>query len=320
MSGILHLLKLSLLVAVAFALSVSGLAQASGQAHVTIVVSEESDAYSEVAAAIRTVLEQRPGINPVVTVLPLQGIVARKIDLAREHPDLIVAVGVRAAQYLAAQNLSPPLLAALIPRQAFEKIARQRDYRMFSAVFLDQPPSRQMELIRLALPGRGRVGVVLGPESQDVLKALQAAAKESKFGLVAEKIGAAEELLPALQRVLAESDVLLAVPDPLVFNKGTVQSLLLTTYRYQDPVIGFSHAYVKAGALAAVYTTPEQAGKQAGEILVRVLGGKSWTLPPPEYPKYFSVSVNHQVARSLGISIEDEAALYQSLKRAVELE
>jgi ABC-type uncharacterized transport system substrate-binding protein len=243
-----------------------------------------------------------------------------KIDFSRENPDLIVAVGVSAAQELAAQNLSIPVLAVLIPRQAFEKIARQRDHKLFSAVFLDQPLARQMELIRLALPDRGRVGVVLGPDSLWAQKSLQAAASGAKLGLAVEKISAAEELLPALQRVLADSDVLLAVPEPLVFNKGTVQSLLLTTYRYQEPVIGFSHAYVKAGALASVHTTPEQVGRQAGEVVSRVLVSRPAWLPPPEYPKYFSVSVNYQVARSLGLSIGDEAVLLQKLKRASELQ
>ena len=291
-------------------------AVAAAPASIAIVLSDDSAPYQETANNIRVIVDQSAG-RAVVSVYSPAG---KKPDFVREHHDLIVAVGVRAAQEMVALNLTTPILATLIPRQAFEKIARQRDYRQFSAVYLDQPLARQMELIHLALPDRSRIGVVLGPESQDALKALQSAAKEAKFALVVEKIGAEEELLPALQRVLADSDVLLALPDPLVFNRGTVQSLLLTTYRYQDPVIGFSQAYVKAGALAAVYTTPEQAGRQAGEVLLRVLAGKAWVLPPPEYPKYFSVSLNYQVARSLAINVGDETALFQKLKRTAEQE
>lgn len=89
---------------------------------------------------------------------------------------------------------------------------------------------------------------------------------------------------------------------------------MITAYRYQDPMIGFSQAYVKAGALAAVYTTPEQTGKQVGEIAMRALGGKVVLLSPPKYPKHFSVSVNYQVARSLDISIGDEADILQRLQ------
>lgn len=283
-------------------------------ANIAIVLSDESAPYQDTASSLRAVLVQN-NVSALVNVYPQSG---TKIDFFNERPDLIVTVGVGATQELAAQNLPIPVLAVLIPRQAFDKIARQRDYKFFSALFLDQPLMRQMELIHLALPERNRVGVVLGPGSVGVLRSLQAAAGEARLSLTAEKISAAEELLPALQRVLAESDVLLAVPDPLVFNKGTVQSLLLTTYRYQDPVIGFSHAYVKAGALASVHTTPEQVGRQAGDIISRVIGSRPVWLPPPEYPKYFSVSINYQVARSLGLSIGDETVLLQKLKKVSE--
>jgi len=47
---------------------------------------------------------------------------------------------------------------------------------------------------------------------------------------------------------------------------------------------------------------------------------KTLALPPPQYPKYFSVGVNYQVARSLGLAIEDEAALLQRIKAGTERE
>lgn len=287
-------------------------------ANIAIVLSDESAPYQETANSVRAALDQAAA-RVAVTLYSLT-LAEKKLDLSRDRPDLIVAVGARAAQEMAARNLSIPILSTLIPRQFFEKLAGHRDFRQFSAVYLDQPLARQIELIRLALPEKTRIGVVMGPESLDNLKALQAVVKEAKFGLALEKISASEELLPTLQRVLADSDVLLALPDPLVFNKGTVQSLLLTTYRYQDPVIGFSQAYVKAGALAAVYSTPEQIGRHAGEVLVRALAGRALILPSPEYPKYFSVSVNYQVARSLGLSVGDEALIYQKLKHMADME
>lgn len=293
-----------------FCLAWAGGALGAAPANIAIVLSDDSAPYQDAASSLRAVLGQS-GIKTVVNVYPPS---ERKTTFLAENPDLIVTVGMSAAQELAAQNLPIPVLAILIPRQAFEKIARQHDYRFFSAVYLDQPLARQMELIHQVTPDRRRVGVVLGPESSGALKPLQAAASEAKMSLTVEKISAADELLPALQRVLADSDVLLAVPDPLVFNKGTVQSLLLTTYRYQEPVIGFSHAYVRAGALASVHTTPEQVGRQAGDVVLRALGSRPLLLSPPEYPKLFSVSVNYQVARSLGLSVSDETVLLQKLK------
>ena len=106
----------------------------------------------------------------------------------------------------------------------------------------------------------------------------------------------------------------------MVVSRDTAQSLLLTTYRANIPVIAFSHAYVRAGALAAVYSTPEQIGQQTGEAILRLNQSGSWNLPKPQYPKYFSVSVNSQVARSLGLEIESEQVLVEKLKSSMERE
>lgn len=275
---------------------------------IAIILSDDSVPYRETVSGIRSSLDTT---RTLVTVYSLGG---KKLDFSSNRPDLIISVGVRATQDIAEQHLGTPMLATLIPRRAFEKIKQQSDYRKFSALYLDQPLARQIDLIRIVFPDRTRIGVVLGPESEDMQKALQLAANDAKYGLTEERITAENELLPALQRVFAESDVMLTLPDPMVFNKGTAQGLLLTSYRYRNPVIGFSQAYVKAGALAAVYTTPEQTGKQAGEVVMRALEGKIVLLPPPQYPKYYSVSVNYMVARSLGIHVNDEADILQQLQ------
>ena len=124
--------------------------------------------------------------------------------------------------------------------------------------------------------------------------------------------------LPELKRLLGESDVLLAVPEPLIYNRNTIQSILLTTYRHEVPLLGFSPSYVKAGAIAAVFTMPEQIGQQAAEMIQHLAAERR--LPLPQSPRYFSVGVNAQVARSLGIGLDDEISLINKLKRTSESE
>ena len=102
--------------------------------------------------------------------------------------------------------------------------------------------------------------------------------------------------------------------DPVVSNRRTVQNLLLTTYRQRVPVFAYSKAYVKAGALAAVYSTPEHIGKQAGELVADILRKGSWSLPKPQHPKYFSVEVNREVAKSLGIRVPGTEKLETRLR------
>lgn len=294
----------------------------SAVADVLVVLSDDSPPYHEVAGGAKGAWRKDSASRPAFRVVVLQeGRIAPEI-LLDKGVDVIIAVGVQAAQTVSQIDTRQPVLATLVPKSSFDKLSQQRKNKSsgISAIYLDQPFNRQVALFRLALPNRKRLGVIVGPESEDKLKFLQTAVRDKNIQLVTEKIESADELIPTLQRVLAESDTLLALPDPLVFNKNNVQNILLTSYRYRAPVIGYSQAYVKAGALYAVFSTPAQIGQQAGELVQQLLAAKASSIPAPQYPKYFNVSVNAQVARSLGIQMEDEGVLMEKLKRTMEQE
>lgn len=240
-----------------------------------------------------------------------------RFTAAEPPPQWVVAVGIAAQRGIqdlfAGEFAPPPLLTILVPRLAFERIAEPARLRAgsLSAVFLDQPPGRQLELVRLALPAKHNVGLLISGESKNQVAAFEKAAKEREQQLLFALVGQ-NGLAAALQSLLVDAEVLLALPDPAVFNSQTAASILTATYRRQVPLVGFSPAYVKAGALLAVYSTPQQVGTQGGELLRQALNGK--TLPPPQWPHDFAVSVNRDVAHSLGLDV-NEARLLEQLRQ-----
>ena len=121
------------------------------------------------------------------------------------------------------------------------------------------------------------------------------------------------DLFSSLQTLLPNVDALLLFPDPLVVNRSSLQNLMLTTYRQRVPVVGYSQNLVDAGALVAVYSTPQQIGQQVAESIQRMLSARHWELPPPAYPKYFTIKTNSSVARSLDIEVPSEAVLAQRM-------
>jgi putative ABC transport system substrate-binding protein len=290
----------------------------SSAAQLVVVLSDESASYQEVVGELRArvapVREGRIRINAVTAQH-----VASGDATVFAGTELVVTVGLSAAQATIAHEAmlaAPPLtLCLLIPRQSYERLRPSptsgRERRL-SAVFIDQPLSRQLDLIRIALPDKVRVGVILGPSSELLKDEFREKARERalvpKFAEVVEASG----VYGALQKVLPESDLLLALPDPVAVNAATAYGLLLTSYRAQVPVIGFSEGMAKAGALLALFSTPSQQGKQGAEIVSRMLAG-ALDLPAPQYPKYFTVRVNFSVARSLGLRIEEEATLAAAL-------
>lgn len=230
-----------------------------------------------------------------------------------EVTSLVIAVGVDAASAaIQAAEPNTPVLCVLIPKAAFESLtANKREGRRFSAIYLDTQPTRQLELIRLLMPQARTVGTVLGSVSLRDKEALRGAARERGLTLQAEYAQRDSELYPVLKSVLSESDVFLALPDPSIINASTAQNVLITAFRAQVPVVGYTASYVKAGALAAVYSTPQQIGQEAGQIIK--IYQRTNNLPAPKHPKYFSVGVNAALMRTMGMPAADEQALEQRL-------
>lgn len=278
-------------------------------AQVALVLSEEGGAFSEAAEAVSSELRSAGHRIQAITT-PLRAEDGAVLNASA----LIVTFGTRAAQIIAGLAPRSLVLHTLLPRSAYERLPqRTEDARRTSAVFIDQPANRQIELLRLALPDWSRVALIVGRESSELGARLQANARERRLRPVLEQVSDEIDLYPTLQRVLAEPTILLAIPDAALYNNRTISNILLTAYHHRSPVVGFSPAYVKAGALLALYSTPAQIGQQAGEIARHGLAGGS--LPAASAPRYFHVGTNPYVARSLGINLEDANTLRERLER-----
>lgn len=289
----------------------TGGARANGPA-VLIVSSERSPAYLEASEAVTSELARLTGdAQPQV----LQVTVADLPAYRGSTPRLYIALGAEACGQLGRTPAAAPVLCALLPRASFERVLRDAGRRAgasLSAVYLNQPLGRQLDLVRLALPQARRVGVLWGPDSQTSEAMLESAAQARGFRVVGVSVKPDEPVFNGLKKILDGSDLLLALADPQVYNSSSIQNILLASFRAQVPMLAFSPAYVRAGALMAVYSTPAQIGQQAGLIARGVLQGQP--LGVPQYPLQFEVSVNEHVARSLGLKL-DAGNLSDRLRR-----
>jgi ABC-type uncharacterized transport system substrate-binding protein len=269
---------------------------------VVIVSSESSEAYAQAAQAL--VSELAFGGLAISEVQRMT--VAEFAAMPSQVPKLFVALGAQAALALARAQPLAPVLCTLLPRSAFERVLQSSGRKasaQFSAALLDQPLTRQLALVRLALPQTTQLGVLLGPESRSLAPMLAGLTVDRGFKLVQASIGPSEPVFTSLRQVLERADVLLALPDPEVFNANSLQNILLTSFRAGVPMVAFSPAYVRAGALLALYVTPAQIGQQAGEMARAVLQGKA--LPAQAVDaKGFTISVNTHVARSLDLALD----------------
>jgi ABC-type uncharacterized transport system substrate-binding protein len=278
---------------------------------ITIVMSAPTDSNLEFVEAFKLELMNARSTNLRVKVIDLSEV--EKLVVA-ENSELVIALGVRALEASSKLKLTTPVLGVFTPLPTFNSLLvnSKRMLGNFSAIVLDQPYSRRFSLIKTVLPEAKNLGVLLGPDSSSDMDDIREVGESAQFNILQESIQLQTDLIPHLTTLLGVSDALMAVPDSLVYTRETVQPILLTSYRHQKPVFGFSQSYVRAGALAAVYSSSKQLAKQAAEISIKSQQLSS-ILPPPQAPKYFSVALNYQVARSLNIQIADENVINKKM-------
>jgi ABC-type uncharacterized transport system substrate-binding protein len=280
------------------------LAPAAWAGNVTLVLSENGGPYAEFGSTFRDSLEgtvwkatTQTGNDPPAVSTP--------------RPDLIIAVGSSAFRQVLSQTASTPVIATLIPRQAYEKLLAETPSRnrRITAIYLDQPPARQAAFLRQLLPGKKRVGLLVSQETQGIVGQFRQSFASAGLTLDSEDSDTDKTLLPALNALLPRVNVLLALPDTSIYRRDNIKAILVTSYRHQRPVVAFSAAFVNAGALAALYSTPAQIARQAAELT----GSFTSTLPPPMPPSQFAVAINQTVAQALDLNVPDESTIRRAM-------
>lgn len=267
-------------------------------------MAEEGAPYREFALAFSNEVEQS---NVPVFI--------RQTANSLEDTDLIIALGIKSST-LALEGHAP-VISVLVSKAAFTKLsanyATQHDSHPFSAIFLDHPANRQLDLIAAVLPRAGTVGVLYSTPPPEI-DSFRRAAAEKRLKLVEQRLNSPESLHRDLLTLVQQSDVLLALPDAQVYNSLTIRNVLLETYRSKTPMFGISASYVKAGALCAVYSSPQQMARQTLQMVRQFTA--SGKIPAAQYPREFEVLVNQQVANSLGIQMKTTETLIRQMSAA----
>ncbi|HEY0721584.1 MAG TPA: ABC transporter substrate binding protein [Gammaproteobacteria bacterium] len=229
----------------------------------------------------------------------------------------VVTVGNEAARLTARQSITVPVLHALVT----ESLARElygglppKQARSF--LLVEQPVSRLLLLANRAMPQRKKVGIIYGPVSEQEQSEVQRAASSIGAVLVEREVRDELQLSKALEFFDENADLLITLPDPVIVNEGSIKTLMLGAYHGNLPLLGYSQAMVKAGALMAVHTTPEQFGRHSGELIAEGFWNDPRQSRAVLSPRYFEVSVNYQVARALAIDLPDEGELEARIRDA----
>lgn len=230
-----------------------------------------------------------------------------------QSADLLIAAGAESLALLARKPPNTVVLAVLLSRQQFEQHQPLFTERQLSAIYQDPPVRRQLQLAKLLIPGLNRVGYLYQPNESQQLAAVQRAAKTLSLTLVAQPVASENDLPPALVSVIGQSELLLASANSSLYNRYTIKTILTAAYRQEKVLIGSSPAFVKAGSLATTYSSVQHIAVQVHEWINALPDTGPVILPSAGYARYFDLSLNPDVARSLDIRLPDNDTLLRAL-------
>lgn len=225
--------------------------------------------------------------------LPDSDVVITTHEKVSEKTDILIVMSNDMVKSLPANH--PPTLFVLAQPSTIEM--QKQD----SALYWSPSLSAQLALIRAVLPATNRVGMLVsnGEDASWLRVFKQYAAEQSievRFQII-DKTRIARQV----SELAASTDVLLAQPDTDIYNRETIRFILLAAYRQNKVLIGPSPAFVNAGALATLYAPSHVVAEEVAQKIQYFI--KNNKLPPASRVKNLSVSLNAQVAKSLGLAV-----------------
>jgi hypothetical protein len=228
-----------------------------------------------------------------------------RTELAQKRRMVLVTIGPVALRNAAARKCDCVIIAAFTSSQVWRAVTADLPTARLltmTSIYAEPAPADQLRLISLLYKRQVRVAAIVSRET-GFLKPLLHGATPVEI----EDYSAGDDINYALNRV-GQAQVLLAMPDRTVYSAENFRNILLSTYRHNQAVIGFSADMVRAGALATTYSNIEHINAHVADLANDFI--TTGELGAPQFPRYFRTIINEGVARSLQVSMSDEARKY----------
>lgn len=222
-------------------------------------------------------------------------------DLAHRRRMVYVTIGPVALRNVLARKCDCVVIAAYTSSQVWRLVTAglPATGRMsMTAIYAEPAPADQLRLIALLYKRPARVAAIISHDTSFLKPVLHGSEVEIEDYVEGDDINF------ALNRV-GQAQVLLAMPDRNVYSAENFRNVLLSTYRHNQAVIGFSADMVRAGALATTYSNIEHINAHIADLAMDFV--QTGELAAPQFPRYFRTVINEGVARSLQVAVSDQA-------------
>ncbi len=236
-------------------------------------------------------------------------------ELSRRY-DVAITLGPIATNQVIKLHPELPIVALEMNQSELKAIHHKfaKKNRLITGVFRDQLLDRFAIAINLLVKPQAKVGILLSQSNKFLKHAIEQTL--NKYGhegyiFIVRRNESPQRVLDILA---PEVNVIISLFDDQITEDETVKAQMLIAFRHHIPVIGLTRKFIELGAIAAIYSEPFAIGEQAFSLANQALSLKTHSLITPVFPEKFSATVNDNVLRSFGITLNSTFNLENEIK------
>jgi len=226
-------------------------------------------------------------------------------------PDVIVPITTPSTQAMvhAAKHTTIPIVFAAVTDPLHAKLVDNLDHPGGNVTGTTEfpPVEKQVALIKQFLPYIKRLGIIYSSSeinSVKIVGLVKEKAKKLNIEVIEQSLSNTGEVGQAVQSLASKVEAIYVPLDNTVLS--AMNTVLKASFAQHIPVFSSDPDSVKQGALASVSYTQYEAGRLAGEMVIRIFNGEKPGNIPVSSPALAKLSVNPGSALQLNIAIPEK--------------
>jgi len=261
--------------------------------NILILKSKDSNYYDQTIQIIRNTLPS----NYSLTIANI------KDNPPPKTKRLIITLGSNAAKFSRNNYPNNNKIFSFLTLQQSKDIGINKNE---AHLLIEQSPQLYFKFAKILLPEK-TIGILFQKWQNTFLS-------DFKDEAVFIEVGESSNVIIATRWALKNTGLLLAIPNKNIYNRHSLKGILLSAYQNATPLISYSPAHVKAGALAAIYASPANLAKKI------VASIKSSDLPSNDFnsrqfAEFYTFKINRRVAQSLGLKLISATKIARMLEK-----
>ena len=268
-----------------------------------VIKSQDLSAYNEVVKGFQEeCLKNNITIKSIYDLngkMKLGQKIVRKVK--KEKPDIILTIGVLAAT-VAKEKIKeiPIVFCMVINHERFHLTAPN-----ITGISTEIAIEVQLKGFQSILGSFKNMGVIYDPsKTGNIIESNEKKVEEAGINLIKYEIDSPKQVAEAMESLIGKIDALWLLPDSTVVTKKSFALIKTTTLENGIPLLCTSDVFVKAGALASVFSDYKCVGRQAAELARKVLKLSASSSLGIVNPEHFKLAINTDTAEKLGLELK----------------